>query len=63
MGYSYLFFFFEIRLFEWQGFVYTYDKVTAKKNQSTLVSILTNIFYSNVAPAGVYFPIPVPGIK
>jgi hypothetical protein len=35
--YNHLFFFFEIQLFEWQGLVYTYDEVTAKKNQNTLV--------------------------
>jgi len=37
-GYSHVFFFFEIQLFEYQAVIYIYDEVTTKKkNQNMLV--------------------------
>jgi hypothetical protein len=52
--------FFPIELFECQGFVYTDVEVTTKKSKYTSFPYLQTSC-SHVAPAGVYFPVPVPG--
>jgi hypothetical protein len=59
-GYSHVLLFFKMQHFEWQGHVYIHNGVTAKKNQNTLLPIVTNFFYRHVAPAGVHSPISVP---